>query len=275
LALFNTIILVLVVLFLSTGAGIAAQPSGMVLIPAGEFVMGTDEVDQNEEALALGLPKPWYEDEHPRHRVKLSGFYIDRYEVTNVLYAEFIRATDIPPPSDWIDGTYDPEKAKFPVIYVSWYEAAAYCQWAKKRLPTEAEWEKAARGPRGLKYPWGNTFIPDVANIARTPEMAGSPVAVGRYKAGKSPYGVYDLVGNVWEWVDSWYEPYAGSSAQDSHFGGNFRVMRGLSFLAVGHYPPAAYLKVAAIVARASFRSYDLPDVRLPDVGFRCARSIK
>jgi formylglycine-generating enzyme required for sulfatase activity len=253
----------------------AAQPSGMVLVPAGDFMMGTDEADQDDEALSFGLPQPWYEDEHPLHKVNLPGFYIDRYEVTRTRYAKFIKATELPPPPEWAEGTYPSGTDNLPVVYVSWFEAAAYCQWAGKRLPTEEEWEKAARGPRGRKYPWGDTFKPDFANIADGSKMSGSPVSVGRYESGKSPYGVYDMIGNVWEWVDGWYGPYAGNQAKNENFGKNLRVMRGLSFMAVGHYPPAAYLRVSSIVARAAFRSYDVPGARLPDVGFRCAKSKK
>jgi len=247
----------------------------MVLIPAGEFLMGTDEVDADNEALEYGLPHPWYEDEHPLHRVNLPDFYIDKYEVTNEKYKRFLGAVNHALPDDWKNGTYPEGRSKFPVAYVSWFDADEYCRWAGKRLLTEEEWEKAARGPDSFQYPWGNLFNPDLGNISKGPVMAASSVSVGRYENGKSPYGVYDMIGNVWEWTASWYRPYPGNEARNENFGQVFRVTRGLSFMGIGHYPPDVYKKVASIIARASFRSYDYPTSRLTDVGFRCARSVK
>lgn len=251
------------------------KPGDMVRVPAGEFLMGTDDVDAENEALEYGLPHPWYEDEHPLHRVNLPSFFIDAYEVTNERYKKFVEATRHPLPDDWTNGTYPAGKEKFPVAYVNWFDADAYCRWAGKRLPTEEEWEKAARGPDSLKYPWGNFFGAAPANIAKGPVMAAASVAVGQYEGGKSPYGAYDMIGNVWEWTDSWYLPYPGNEARNENFGRVFRSTRGLSFMGVGHYPGEAYTKVASIIARASFRSYDFPNSRLTDLGFRCARSVR
>jgi len=266
------------ILLILSQAGLAAcekKPVDMVAIPAGEFLMGTDEVDADNEALDYGLPHPWYEDEHPLHRVNLPPFYIDKYEVTNEKYKLFLTQMKHPPPEDWKNGIYPEGRAQFPVAYVSWFDAEEYCRWAGKRLPTEEEWEKTARGPDHYKYPWGNFFNPDLANISHGPVMTASSVAVGQYEGGKSPYGVYDMIGNVWEWTGSWYRPYPGNEARNENFGQVFRVTRGLSFMGIGHYPPDTYKKVASIVARASFRSYDYPTSRLADVGFRCARSGK
>jgi formylglycine-generating enzyme required for sulfatase activity len=251
------------------------KPGDMVRVPAGEFLMGTDDVDAENEALDFGLPHPWYEDEHPLHRVNLPSFFIDATEVTNDLYKKFVEATRHPLPDDWANGTYPGGKAKFPVAYVNWFDADAYCRWAGKRLPTEEEWEKAARGPDSLKYPWGNLFGSAPANIAKGPVMVASAVAVGQYEGGKSPYGAYDMIGNVWEWTDSWYRPYPGNDSRNENFGRVFRSTRGLSFMGVGHYPGETYTKVASIIARASFRSYDYPNSRLTDLGFRCARSVR
>lgn len=255
--------------------GCSSPPPDMTLIPSGDFLMGTDERDTEEEAIEFGLPHPWYEDEHPLRKVYLPSFYIDQYEVTYSQYQKFLQATGHPAPEDWIHGAYAPEKTNFPVVFVNWYEANDYCRWADKRLPTEPEWEKAARGTHGQEYPWGNVFNPDFANVAKGSVMLASSVAVGRYEAGKSPYGVYDMIGNVWEWTDSWYEPYPGNTSNNESFGRILRVIRGLSFLSVGHYPSDAYLRVLSIVARASFRSYDLPTTGLVDLGFRCAKSAK
>jgi formylglycine-generating enzyme required for sulfatase activity len=249
--------------------------SDMVLVPEGEFILGTEEVDTDQEALSLGLPHSWYVDEHPRSKVFLASFYIDRYEVTNKQYLKFIKAADHHPPTDWVKNSYPPGKGEFPVVFVSWFDAGHYCRWAGKRLPTEMEWEKAARGPEGLKYPWGNAFDPDLANVAGGPATSGKAGAVGRYEGGKSPYGVYDLIGNVWEWTDSLYQPYPGNQTSRDMFGKNLRVNRGLSFMGIGHFPPDLHRKIISIVGRASFRSYDSPTAKLPDVGFRCASSRK
>lgn len=250
-------------------------PGDMVRVPAGEFLMGTDDVDADNKALDHGLPHPWYEDEHPLHRVNLPSFFMDVTEVTYEQYKKFADATRHPLPEDWTSGTYPAGRARFPVAYVNWFDAEAYCRWAGKRLPTEEEWEKAARGPDSLKYPWGNFFAPAPANVAKGAVMIASSVAVGQYKDGKSPYGAYDMIGNVWEWTDSWYRAYPGNNARNENFGQVFRVTRGLSFMGVGHYSGEAYTEVASIIARASFRSYDFPTSRLTDLGFRCARSVR
>ena len=248
-------------------------PPGMILIPSGYFLMGTDEVDSDLEAMDVGFPTPWYEDENPLHKVHLPTFYIDQYEVTNAKYHKFVKATNRHPPQDWMNGGHPPEKADFPVAFVNWYEADAYCRWIDKRLPTEAEWEKAARGTNGQKYPWGDVFNPRFANVSSGAVMFAQSRAVGQYQSGKSPYGVYDMIGTVWEWTDSWYQPYPGNTSINEKFGMMLRVSRGLSFMSVGHFSGNDYLKVASIVARASFRSFDFPTSRLADVGFRCAKS--
>ncbi len=253
----------------------AEPPSDMVAVPAGKFIMGTDLEDRDGEALMLGLPDPWYEDERPAHEVILPLFFIDRYEVTHADYEKFVEATEHPAPPDWIGGEYPPERARHPVAHVSWHDARDYCAWKGRRLPTEAEWEKAARGPDGRIYPWGNDFDPDRAHLARKAEMFGATAPVGRFKDGRSPYGAHDMIGNVWEWTESWYEAYPGNRTANEKFGEQLKVMRGLSFVAVGHYPEKLYAKVSSIVARASFRSYDVPEARLLDVGFRCAMSAK
>jgi formylglycine-generating enzyme required for sulfatase activity len=251
-----------------------SPPPGMVLVPAGPFLMGTDEVDANQAALTVGFPHPWYEDEHPLRTIELPAFYIGQYEVTNADYQQFVTA-GYPPPPDWVNGAFPSGRAALPVVYVSWYEAMDYCHWRRMRLPTEAEWEKAARGPKGLKYPWGDAFDPARANISTGPSIAGSTRAVGQFESGKSPYGVYDMIGNVWEWTDSWYQPYSGNRAVNENFGTTYRVNRGLSFMSIGHIAPDQYSQVVSIIARAAFRSYDYPTSRVADVGFRCAKSLK
>ncbi len=154
-------------------------PSNMVLIPAGEFQMGSVDGD---------------DDEKPTHRVYLDAFYIDVCEVTNEDYKRFMDDTGHPAPQYWSDDRFNaPDQ---PVVGVSWYDAAAYCQWAGRRLPTEAEWEKAARGELvGKKYPWGDSIDPSKANYGK---KVGRTTPVGTYPP--NGYGLYDMAGNVWEW---------------------------------------------------------------------------
>lgn len=246
----------------------------MAFVPAGEFIMGTNKVDTEDLALEHGHPRPWYEDEHPLRRIKLPAFYIDFYEVTNEDYKVFVESVQRRPPDNWVKSHFPEGKDRFPVTHVNWFDADDYCRWAGKRLPTEEEWEKSARGPDGLEYPWSDAFDPSLAHIANASVMMAVPVAVGTFEEGKSVYGVHDLIGNVWEWTRTWYRPYPGNEAENEKFGQIYRVTRGLSFMSVGHYPSDTYSEVASIIARASFRSYDYPTSRLMDVGFRCAKSV-
>lgn len=244
----------------------------MAWIPPGEFVMGTDEVDEAEEALELGFPQPWYEDERPARRIHLEGFFIDRYEVTQEEYLAFIRTTGHPAPPSWRDNRHEEGKGNHPVTEVDWYDANDFCRWAGKRLPTEEEWEKAARGADGRRYPWGDDFDPKRANLSPGSDVVRGTAPVGSHPDGRSPYGLHDLIGNVWEWTDSWYLPYPGSGMRSKNFGMKYRVVRGLSFSGLGHYPEGAYERVLEVYSRASARSYDPPAERLDDLGFRCAK---
>ncbi len=163
-----------------------------VAVPAGPFTMGSDAAGQ--------------QDEHPVHTVTLPAFEIDRTEVTRGDYRRCISAgacTDARP----LDARFnDPRQ---PVVGVSWFQARAYCTWAGGRLPTEAEWEKAARGTDGRTYPWGETYPTSTRAVFGRGESAGHPDPVGTHPAGASPYGAMDMAGNVWEWVESPYDPYA------------------------------------------------------------------
>ena len=221
----------------------------MVLIPAGAFEMGSTK----------------YDDEKPVHTVTLDAYYIDQYEVTNAQYAECVDDGVCDPPSKSSSYSRDSyygtsEYADYPVIYVSWYDAKAYCEWRGARLPTEAEWEKAARGGlEGKQYPWGDEISCDRANY--TFGCVGDTSAVGDY--APNDYGVYDMAGNVWEWVSSLYKgyPYDATDGREDLDSSEDRVLRGGSWY------------VSDIGARSAYRRDDSPSDIYDFIGFRCARS--
>jgi formylglycine-generating enzyme required for sulfatase activity len=167
-------------------------------IPAGEFLMGTpeDEVEQ----LVQKYKSVCFRHEVPQRRVYADTFEISKYPVTNAQFTEFVRATGHSR-GVWPYESYD-DFPDHPVAWVNLYEAQAFCQWARCRLPTEAEWEKAARGPDGFRYPWGNEWEDDRCNSRESGLMMTTPV--GQYPQGASPYGVHDMAGNVWEWTSGW-----------------------------------------------------------------------
>jgi formylglycine-generating enzyme required for sulfatase activity len=245
-------------------------PDGMVAVPAGEFILGTDEQDLQDKAAEYGIMKAWFKDEHPAHRVRLPLYFVDKYEVTNSEYRSFVQDTGRKPPPDWTGGRYVAGKDSHPVVYVTWDDAEAYCSWAGKRLPSEAEWEKAARGANGLRYPWGNEFDDTRANINGA---VGSTTEVGHYPAGRSPYGAYDMTGNVWEWTEDDYRPYPGNTDSPESYPTKVKVLRGNSWAGLGHFPPKIYQEVKAHYSRAGYRLYMSPAGRVNDVGFRCAKS--
>jgi formylglycine-generating enzyme required for sulfatase activity len=168
------------------------------------------------------------DDEKPVHRVYLDAFYIDKYEVTNALYGRFMRATGHKEPKLWNNKEFSvPNK---PVVGVSWYDAKNYCEWAGKRLPTEAEWEKAARGTDGRIWPWENQWDAGKANTSEKDDGYQYTAPVGNFEEGKSPYDAYDMVGNVREWVADWYDfEYYKKSPRHNPTGpvsGKFKVRR-------------------------------------------------
>lgn len=262
----------------------------MVFIPPGEFTMGAPEGSD-------GFP-----DEHPERRVYLSGYLIDRFEITNQTYAAFVQAAGHRAPENsnqaatlWANNQPLSGIEQHPVVNVSWADADAYCRWIGKRLPTEAEWEKAARGIDGRRYPWGNEWDFTIANSAsywaqRTIEFAsgaewdafwvkgdGARLAkekgirgevltmpVESFPQSVSPYGLFGMAGNAAEWVQDWYDPnyYRNAPLSDppGPHRGAIKAMRGGSWL-----KPATSL-------RTSDRDWGTIDSRPSGTGFRCAK---
>lgn len=279
----------------------------MVLIPAGEFVMGSHRVDDEGLRERYGFTIDLFLNEHPEHRVRLDAYYIDEFEVTNAQYRMFVRETGRPEPAEWVQNAYnvddarletahvnnlrwiagdyfdfarDPssmsreellaemfriqrERDRLPVTSVTWHDAEAYCAWRGKRLPTEAEWEKAARGADGREYPWGNEWVHGKANSGDQAEGDEVLAAVGAYPGDISPYGVRDLAGNASEWVADWYLPYEGAEYWHEAYGQQRKVVRG-GGAGLGHY-------ALSIFFRGARRAHAEPEMTSTDVGFRCA----
>ena len=236
----------------------------MVHVPAGEFLMGSkDDPDADD-------------DEHPQHTVYVSEFWIDKTEVTNAQYRKCVEAGTcrVPTTCDWGEPTYsDSSKADHPVVCVSWEDAKAYCEWAGKRLPTEAEWEKAARGTDGRKYPWGNSFDGTKVNFcdancefdwkdSGADDGYQRTAPVGSHPEGASPYGTLDMAGNAWEWCQDWFDAdyYANSPQRDPQgpSSESSRVVRGGSW----------YHDERDV--RAASRNWYVPDDRYNTISFRC-----
>jgi formylglycine-generating enzyme len=238
----------------STSSGGATDEAELVLIPAGEFTMGHNS----------GY------DTLPVRRVNLPAFYIDKYEVTNKRYKRFIDATGYKVPWsqdpavaayvwDWQKRMYPEGKGDDPVVLVSWDDAKAFCTWAGKRIPTEAEWEKATRGPKGKPYPWGNEWAKGKANTAESGLKQTAPM--GNFKEDVSEYGVHDLAGNVSEWVEEWFAPYPGNPMTSYEERNKYRVLRGGSW------------DYAHSIANGYHRQYALPQSQMSAIGFRCVKT--
>lgn len=235
------------------GSTMVSEKDGMVMVyvPAGEFTMGSDN----------GEP-----DEKPVHQVYLDAFWIDQTEVTNAMYAKCVADGRCTPPSSSRSSTRNSyygnsEFNDYPVIYMNWNMAKTYCEWRGARLPTEAEWEKAARGTDGRTYPWGNAAPKDtLLNYNRN---VGDTTKVGNYLDGVSPYGMYDMAGNVWEWVNDWYDSsYYQTSPSSNPQGptsGQYRVLRGGSW------------GFSVDFVRSASRGGDDPTYTGYVIGFRCS----
>lgn len=223
--------------------------AGMILVPAGPFLRGSDEFDLEGPPATIDLP----------------AFWIDRYPVSNEDYSAFVTATGHPAPPDWPDGRPPGGRDDHPVERVSWHDAHAFAAWAGKRLPAEAEWEKASRGTDGRRWPWGNEFDEArciVWDHAMALDVTTMPVTA--HPSGASPYGVEQLAGNVEEWVEDELLPYPGSVHSSPSASGGLRVVRGGSWFYTQEH------------ARCAYRRGLPPDFtgwrQAGGPGFRCAR---
>jgi formylglycine-generating enzyme required for sulfatase activity len=210
------------------------MPLGMVLVPEGEFTFG----ENNKSP-----------DEKPQKKILLDAFFIDKYEVTNAQFKQVFP-----------NYTFPERRDKFPVCGISWKQASTYAARVGKRLPTEMEWEKAARGAKGLEYPWGAAFQKSLVNFKKG--LSPESKAIGSFRQGASEYGCYDMAGNVYEWVSDWYNPYPGNPEVTIDYGTVYKVLRG------GSYTSDLF------EVRSAKRHYDNPDAKREDYGFRCAQDI-
>jgi formylglycine-generating enzyme required for sulfatase activity len=242
----------------------------LLFVPEGDFIMGADATEALAECqnLRSDCRLEWFTNAEPPHTVKMDAFWMDEHEVTNKQYAACVSTGKCAPPfqnNSYTRGDYygNPRYDEYPVIYVTWQNAHDYCEWAGRRLPTEAEWEKAGRGTDERLYPWGNEK--PTSNLLNFALKVGDTSPIKSYSKGVSPYGVYDMSGNVWEWVNDWYDEnyYRTSPASN---------------------PPGPAEGTDRVTRSSAWIFYDF-DVRVTDrygndpktannvIGFRCARS--
>jgi serine/threonine-protein kinase len=224
----------------------------MVYVPAGKFAMGSDDLN----------------DTKPAHTVSLDAFWIDQTPITVRMYTLCVEAGRCGEPSEKGSETHSTyygnrDFDNYPVIYVNWNMAKTYCEWVGRRLPTEAEWEKAARGEAAFKYPWGNNWPRN--SLLNYNNAVGDTTEVGQYPNGASPYGALDMAGNVWEWVNDWWdESYYANSPAVNPVGpenGVAKILRGGSW---AH---------SELFSRSVYRHHDVPTRTGSNYGFRCASS--
>jgi formylglycine-generating enzyme required for sulfatase activity len=235
---------------LAGGPVTATAPEGMVLVPAGPFTMGNNNDFHDSD-----------NDEKPQHTVDLPAFYIDKYPVSNREYAAFMKATGHGRPGHWSgSGDMPAGKEEHPVVGVTYADATAYAQWMNRRLPTEQEFEKACRGTDARRWTWGNVFDKSRANVGQN-----TTTPVTAYPTGVSPYGAFEMAGNVWEWNSSWYELYPGSPPNrtvERFLGQQVKSVRGGSYGSdIGS-------------ARCADRGHSKPDEFSTSLGFRTALDV-
>lgn len=243
---------------------LASDHPNMALIPEGIYMMGSmKSLKELDPTALLQADRHMLGPEDPAHDVFLNAYYVDVYEVSNAEYKKYTEANPkVKAPRHWNDPKFN--QPNQPVVGVSWKEAQGFCHWQKKRLPTEAEWEKASRGTRGIDYPWGNE--PPNSSRLNFNDEKGKPVPVGSYEAGKSDFGVYDLSGNVAEWVQDWHFPeYYLYSPKENPQGpqkGQYKVIRG------GNW------RNNADDVRLTYRNATVPSMRNNKIGFRCVADV-
>ena len=271
---------------LGIGSTLTSDKDGMTLlyVPAGDFMMGNDADDALAECQKFrsDCQLGWFTDERPPHSVHVDDFWIDQTEVTNAMYAKCVADGICKEPTDkWSyshPSYYDnPEFDRYPVIFVDWNMAKTYCEWAGRRLLTEAEWEKAARGENASVYPWSDTFDGSLVNFCDTNctfddgnksfnDGFADVAPVGSYPSGKSVYGALDMAGNVWEWVADWYGARFYSNSPFSNplgpASGQYRVLRGGSW-----YSNINFVRSADRLGHPPTNSDFF-------IGFRCSRSL-
>ncbi len=242
----------------------------MIEIPAGEFIIGTDNLRADPQ-------------DHPQRKVSLPAYKIDKYPVTNAQYARFLAATGHRPPLHWSKGKIPSGLAMHPVTMVSWFDAKKYAEWAGKRLPTETEWERAARGVDGRRWPWGNKMDPAVVN---TYYRVGTTTPVDALPGGASPEGVFDMAGNVSQWVADDFLPYPGSQAPESMFrakapklpeSGSERAMKVVDFVETDERYKVlrgGSWKSDPFSTASYHRNFSWPHFASDFFGFRCAQDV-
>ena len=234
-------------------------PTEMITVAPGEFTMGSSDKDILWAAKTFFSESlDYYRDETPSHTVNLQSYKIDITEVTVGQYQSYMLQTGVPAPKFMDNDRFN--DGNQPVVGVTWQEAADYCATMNKRLPTEAEWEKAARGTDSRFYPWGN--VPDAtkANVRGKEDGYRYSAPVGLDPYGTSPYGIRDMAGNAWEWTADWYQPHPGNTHPNDFYGKQFRVIKGGSWFS------------NMDLARIAVRGKSLPDKRYNYLGFRCAK---
>lgn len=212
------------------------------------------------------MPFSWVNNGYALSLEKMNAMEVDKLRKIALDYFRLDMDTRVMDKAALIKAMLERQKQldNLPASGVNWHDARKFCVWREARLPSEAEWEKAARGPDGLEYPWGNEWDPTITNTGEGGEWEGGIAPVGTFEKNKSVYGAYDLSGNVWEWVEDWYQPYPGSTYQSEAFGEKARVIRGGGG-GDGHYAISYFF-------RGATRQFAEPEMESDDVGFRCAK---
>lgn len=235
-------------------------PTGMVLIPEGEFTMGRTFATDDDET---GMRPLVLRDDRPAHKVRIDEYWMDATEVTHAAYAEFVASEGHRPPHHWPEGEMPDGMKRYPVYNVDWEDARAFCMWKGRRLPTEAEWERAARGgSEGSRYAWGNEK-PDRTKARYSTQAGPGPVA----EHAPNGFGLYDMAGGVTEWCEDWFErTYYSASPLENPQGpqdGMYRIVRG------GAWSDGPN-RITVF-----FRNWVRPNQRTPNLGFRCVQDVR